>query len=126
MVVASGQPDPGFDGFNVVLIQWYDEKGAIGWHADDEDCLVRGPDGKVLPIVSISLGASAVFKIRPKETPEGQKRRESSHLLLEGEDVLVMWPGAQEEFEHSIRKGDIKGERICLTFRCQTDCKAET
>jgi len=41
--------------------------------------------------------------------------------------MLVMLPGAQEKFKHSIPKGGIQnnngGERICVTFRCQTDCK---
>ena len=101
---------------NVVLVQYYDgAKGAISWHADDEKRSMTRKDGKVLPIVSFSLGANVQFSIRPKEG----KPRKTEKVILRHGDVLVMEYGAQELYEHAIMKGAISGERMSLTFRRQ-------
>lgn len=101
---------------NVVLVHLYKpRKGSISWHADDEQGMVR-EDGKVLPITSFSLGASAMFSVRRQKG----KPRKTVKMKLNDGDVLVMGTGSQEDWHHSIAKGDIgEGRRMSLTFRTQ-------
>ena len=119
--------------FNTVLAQVYGadgEDGAIAWHADDEDSILRllGPDDEmeVGPIVSVSFGATCKFSMRPT-MPEHKARRldgarrRTTNITLEDSDALVMHQGMQERYEHCIKKRYIdEGIRISSTFRAQT------
>jgi len=101
---------------NVVLLQCYEgSDGSISWHADDEKGAMTRKDGKVLPIVSFSLGADVQFSVRPKQG----KPRKTEKVVLRHGDVLVMEHGAQELYEHAIFKGAMSGKRVSLTFRRQ-------
>ena len=112
--------------FNTVVAQVYEgKKGAIAFHADDENVLKRvmSPEGKeeVATIVSVSFGASCKFSVRPIEAQGNAKRRKTNKKVLNDGDVLVMNQGFQEKYHHGIQKGDIMEgkKRICLTFREQ-------
>ncbi|KZN58969.1 alpha-ketoglutarate-dependent dioxygenase AlkB family protein [Pseudoalteromonas luteoviolacea] len=97
-----GQP------FNALLLNWYrNGQDTMGWHSDDEQEL-----GKEPMIVSVSLGASRLFKIRDKAT------RETYSILLETGSFLVMSGRSQLDFEHSLPKqAKVSQGRINLTFR---------
>jgi len=99
--------------FNQVLINWYNN-GAdyIGPHSDDERQLVAGS-----PILSLSLGATRIFRIQPKPAT-GQRR----DIALTDRSYLVMKSPMQSLYKHSIVKvgGDRGlqiGRRINVTFR---------
>lgn len=80
----------------------------IDWHADDEDWI--GPW-----IGSLSFGGSAVMRFRRKQRIKGER---SLAITLHDGDLLVMPPGTQEKWEHSIpRTTQHRGQRINLTFR---------
>jgi alkylated DNA repair dioxygenase AlkB len=99
--------------FNQVLINWYQNGNHyIGKHSDDERPLV--PQA---PILSISLGAERVFRIRDKETQEIV-----NDITMTDGMVLVMGGMHQREFLHEVpkisgAKGDRVGRRINITFR---------
>jgi alkylated DNA repair dioxygenase AlkB len=81
---------------------------SVAWHSDDE--LIICPDKA---IVSVSLGASRKFAIRPR----GSTKTAYSRTLSHG-DVIVMPPGMQQKWEHCIPKTKkVKGVRINLTLR---------
>jgi alkylated DNA repair dioxygenase AlkB len=94
--------------FNSVLVNAYrDGSDSMGWHADNE------PELGVKPLVaSISLGARRRFLLRTK------KQSGSRELWLEPGSLLIMKPGCQEHFQHSLPKTrSAVGLRINLTFR---------
>ncbi|MBQ4813580.1 alpha-ketoglutarate-dependent dioxygenase AlkB [Pseudoalteromonas luteoviolacea] len=94
--------------FNALLLNWYrDGQDTMGWHSDDERELGNEP-----MIVSVSLGASRLFKIRDKVT------RETYSILLETGSFLMMSGRSQHDFEHSLPKqAKVSQGRINLTFR---------
>ncbi|KZN46829.1 alpha-ketoglutarate-dependent dioxygenase AlkB family protein [Pseudoalteromonas luteoviolacea] len=94
--------------FNALLLNWYrNGQDTMGWHSDDEQELGHEP-----MIVSVSLGASRLFKIRNKVT------RETNSILLETGSFLVMSGRSQNDFEHSLPKqAKVSQGRINLTFR---------
>ena len=89
------------------------------------------------PIVSVSLGASRQFVIRPKESTNNGGRFVNHDIVLDGEtrkyghtkgdaykmeliggDVIYMLPGCQQKHKHSlIKTAKTVGPRINLTFR---------
>ena len=103
--------------FNQILLNWY-ENGHhyIGAHSDDERQLYPHS-----PIISISLGATRLFRIRKKI--KGSKERPIiKNIPLINRKVLIMGGKMQEDFTHEIvkvggKKGERIGRRINITFR---------
>lgn len=94
--------------FNCVLANLYqDGNDKVGWHSDDEKDMSQEHS-----IASLSFGASRDFLLRDKETKQITK------ITLNNGDLLIMLPGCQEKYQHSIpvRKG-VKEQRLNLTFR---------
>lgn len=80
----------------------------IGWHADDEPCIDQS-----YPIVSVSFGATRDFKIRKKAD-----HKEVYKLPLADCDVLVMQPGMQGGYQHSLpKRAKVDCPRINITVR---------
>ena len=95
--------------FNGALVNLYrDGRDSMGWHADDEPEL--GPD----PIIaSVVFGTTRRFVFRNKSN----KTQKLEVPLTDG-DVLVMGPGTQTNWLHSVPKSTKPvGPRINLTFR---------
>lgn len=92
--------------FNSCLAVLYrDGSDSVAWHADDETDM--GP-----VVVSMSFGSTRRFSVRCNAT------REVTDFDLAHGDLLVMRAGAQEHFEHCIRKtAKPVGPRVSLTFR---------
>lgn len=97
----------GFE-FNVCLINKYrDGNDYVAWHSDDEISL--GPEPC---IVSISIGETRNFKLKSKID------NTITSLNLNHGDMLVMLPGVQENYYHTLVKSKrVKGTRYSLTFR---------
>ncbi len=95
--------------FNGCLINLYrNGKDCMGWHSDNEPELDLNK-----PIASLSLGAPRdfLFKHRTKNLKD--------LLKLNSGDLLLMHPGCQKEWIHSLpRRRKIVSPRINLTFRC--------
>ena len=93
-----------------VNLNRYAGKGSrIPWHCDNE--LLFGSPYEPKVIVSISLGHSALFKLRrraPENTP--------SQIRLDHGDLLVMDGLTQLAYEHSTAS-ELEGPRVNLTFR---------
>ena len=97
--------------FNSVLLNKYrDGNDKVSWHSDDE------PELGLTPwIASVSLGATRMFKLRPKPHRKGNK---STSLELAAGSVLVMAGTTQQCWEHELaRTAKPVGPRINLTFR---------
>lgn len=98
--------------FNQVFINWYENGHQyIGAHSDNESQLKKDSE-----IISVSFGATRLFRIRDKE-----KKIVHSIKLRHG-DVVIMKPGMQSLFTHEIVK--VSGKvglkidwRINVTFR---------
>ncbi len=95
--------------FNGCLLNLYrhgDDR--MGWHADDEPEIDQRA-----PIASLSLGATRDFQLRHRSTPQ----RRMSLALADG-DLLVMHPGCQSRWMHSVpKRRKVQTTRINLTFR---------
>ena len=104
-LVASALPDWEPNG---LLANWYrDGSDSISWHADDEPALGHRPT-----VVSISLGATRTFVLRPRAT--GPR----TPIELGHGDLLIMGGHTQREYLHSIAKvGRPTDSRVSLTFR---------
>lgn len=87
-----------------IVINWYDSGDEhIGWHADDEPCI-----DQTYAITSVSFGATRDFKIRDKKDSKS-----TYTITLRNSDVLIMYPGMQSKYKHSLPK------RKCVDkFRC--------
>ena len=81
----------------------------IPWHCDNERLFGSPFEPKV--IVSMSLGHSALFKLR-RRTPENTP----SQIRLDHGDLLVMDGLTQFEYVHSTAS-ELEGPRVNLTFR---------
>lgn len=94
--------------FNSVLVNLYrDGQDYVGWHADDERELGESP-----LIASLTLGATRTFAWQHKDS------REEGSIVLESGTLLVMRPGFQHHWYHSIpRDASVREARINLTFR---------
>jgi alkylated DNA repair dioxygenase AlkB len=95
--------------FNGCLLNWYrhgDDR--MGWHADDEPEIDQRA-----PIASLSLGATRDFQLRHRKTAH----LKMSLPLADG-DLLVMHPGCQSRWMHSVpQRRKVQSTRINLTFR---------
>lgn len=94
--------------FNSVLVNYYrNGEDHVGWHADDEPELSESPC-----IASVSFGTDRVFSFRHKQT------QETDTLILPTGSLLIMQPGFQSDWFHSIPADPkIDHARINLTFR---------
>lgn len=102
---------------NSCNLNLYEDGGqSVGWHSDDED-LFQGlvQDCR---IISLSLGESRRFQLRPS-TLVGRDDEGSVHtVVLESGDLCTMEGEMQRHYEHSVPKsGDVSGPRINLTWR---------
>jgi len=95
--------------FQVAIGNLYrDGSDSIGYHADDQPSMGHRP-----AIASISLGATRTFRVKSKEVGS----RSVAYSLGHG-DLLIMHPGCQDSFVHSIPKTkQLCGTRINWTFR---------
>ena len=85
---------------------YMDGQDTIGWHADDDNWI--GPW-----IASASFGTARRFVMRRKD----DRKFKHEYELGQG-DVLVMPPGTQQAWEHTVpRQKRVTGARINLTFR---------
>lgn len=96
--------------FNGCLLNLYrNGDDRMGWHADDEPEI-----DQQCPIASLSLGGSRDFVLRERTA---LKRKVS--LQLSDGDLLVMHPGCQQRWMHSLpTRRRVLSTRINLTFRC--------
>ncbi|MGY6274347.1 alpha-ketoglutarate-dependent dioxygenase AlkB family protein [Methylomonas sp. MgM2] len=94
--------------FNSVLVNYYrNGEDYVGWHADDEPELGSSPC-----IASVSFGAARTFRIRSKHG------NESESLVLPAGSLLLMRPGFQRHWQHSVPADNTTtAARINLTFR---------
>jgi alkylated DNA repair dioxygenase AlkB len=95
--------------FQVALGNFYRHgQDSNGYHADDEPELGHRP-----AIASISLGATRTFRLKRKG-----KHQTSVGIELTHGSLLLMLPGCQEEWVHTIPKTKKEvGPRINWTFR---------
>lgn len=84
-----------------------DGRDCLGWHADDERELGTAP-----VIASVSLGATRIFRVRPR-----RGGRSVGQPLGHG-SLLLMWGASQERYKHCVpRTARDVGERLNLSFR---------
>lgn len=100
--------------YNYVLInQYQDGRQYIGWHSDDESSLT--PD---MPIVSVSLGATRDFQLRPVKHYQEILGKETITVPLREGDILIMGGTTQKYYAHSVPKRlRVKEPRLNYTFR---------
>lgn len=90
---------------NSCLVGWYDDgRNDVEWHADDEPEL-QGC------IVSVSLGATRTFQIRPSSGGD------PIDVPLHHGSVLVMTVESQRAWHHAVPPEPATGPRMNLTFR---------
>ena len=96
------------DQYNSCLLNLYQSGNeGMGWHSDDEKSLDRKSS-----IASVSFGAIREFRFKHKVT--GVK----AAVQLDHGSLLVMRPGAQTHWLHSLPKtAKVGSPRINLTFR---------
>lgn len=104
-------PDPP----QACLVNWYDEKAGLGMHIDADE------DARDAPVVSISLGDDALFRLGGP-TPKGP----TQSFRLGSGDVVVLG-GASRRFRHGVDRiypgtstllpEDWRPGRINLTLR---------
>jgi hypothetical protein len=99
---------PGWQPNGLIANLYRDGRDGVDWHADDEAALGFEP-----VVVSVSLGATRLFKLR-----RGKKGRSLAKVKLAHGDLLVMGGACQVQLQHSIAKVvPVTGPRISLTFR---------
>lgn len=91
----------------------YYESGnqSVSWHSDDRPMFdAKNRDSLV---ISLSLGATRTFELRPKDDPF-----EETAVELEDGDLLVMEGLCQKHYRHRVPIDEkVKGARINLTWR---------
>jgi alpha-ketoglutarate-dependent dioxygenase alkB family protein 2 len=94
---------------NFVLINWYrNGNDKLGPHKDDERDLTKG-----MPIISFTLGQRRRFVFHTSNP-----LRKVGEIVLKNGTVLVMNPGTQKHYKHSIPEMKAAtGPRWSLTFR---------
>ena len=104
--------------FNGCLLNLYRHgNDRMGWHADDEPEI-----DQCAPIASLSLGATRDFQLRHRTRPQHR-----ISLPLADGDLLVMDPGCQNHWMHSVpQRRKIQTQRINLTFRRFQNCDLST
>jgi alkylated DNA repair dioxygenase AlkB len=97
--------------FNHVLMNRYrDGQDYMGWHSDDEPELGPNP-----PILSVSLGATRRFLLKPK--PALAETRRLEWRMTDGA-LLFMAGSTQHHYVHSVpRERSVASTRLNLTFR---------
>lgn len=97
--------------FAYCLLHVYrDGSDSIGYHKDAEAMNTA--------VVSVSLGATRQFKIRPQSQPEQQATKPAQTFFLKSGDLIHMLPGCQRLYEHCLApEPGLKEPRINLTFR---------
>lgn len=102
---------------NCCNLNLYDDGGqSVGWHSDDED-LFQGlvQDCR---IISLSLGESRRFQLRPSTLVGREDDGSTFTLVLENGELCTMEGEMQRHYEHSVPKsGGVSGPRINLTWR---------
>ncbi|XP_025890517.1 alpha-ketoglutarate-dependent dioxygenase alkB homolog 3 [Nothoprocta perdicaria] len=103
--------------FNSLLCNLYrSERDGVEWHSDDEPALGRNP-----VIASLSLGASRVFEMRKKPSPEENEDYtyvERLRIPLDHGTLLMMEGATQADWQHRVPKEyHSRDARINLTFR---------
>ncbi len=94
---------------NGVLLNWYDaaHEHYIGKHRDSTIDMIDGT-----PIVTVSLGASRTFRLRP------WKKKGTCDLLAEHGTVFVMPFETNRAWTHEVPHfASDRGRRISITFR---------
>lgn len=93
---------------NSCLINYYEDgRSKMGFHADEIDNLASGTE-----IIIISLGVERKLSFRSKA--DYSQRRQ--YLLPHG-SLLSMSQRTQEFWSHAIKRANVLGGRISLTFR---------
>ena len=96
--------------FDACFINLYEnEKGNLGWHADDSPSIDANK-----PVVILSIGEPRTLWVRPYKAPENV----TTHLLHTG-SLFVMDAGMQQTHQHCVQKEEAtpKGPRLSLVFR---------
>ena len=93
----------------VNLNRYAGDGSCIPWHCDNERLFGSPFEPKV--IVSMSLGHSALFKLRRRAS-----KNSPSQIRLDHGDLLVMDGLTQLEYEHSTAS-ELEGPRVNLTYR---------
>ena len=97
--------------FEACFINYYEnEKGNLGWHADDSPSI-----DSTRPVVILSIGVPRTLWFRPFAVPENLESK-----LLESGSLLVMEAGMQQTHQHCVQKEEDRGElgpRLSLVFR---------
>ena len=92
-------------------LNYYGGPGScVRWHSDDEAQI--GGRGESKLIVSVSIGFSALFRWKPRPSPDC----EADSTWLHHGDLLVMDGRCQDEYLHSTDPR-LDGERVNITFR---------
>jgi alkylated DNA repair dioxygenase AlkB len=108
--------------FNAAVLNLYvGDRSSVAWHSDDEPECTRDSEGRVKTIVSLSLGESRVFQLRPKFPSQVRRSSDIVSIQLEDGDVLLMLPGCQEAFEHRVPKKS--GARASKSRRLEFDTR---
>ena len=107
----------GFGVFDQVLVNWY---------ANGHDCIHRHADSERQlrpnsPIVSVSLGATRIFRIRRKHGGRGIPAIVKDVQAVD-HSYLIMGGAFQSHYTHEVpkiagRKGESVGRRVNVTFR---------
>lgn len=107
------QINPKHPKINACLCNRYpDGDSYIGWHSDSESDL--RPESF---IISISLGATRDFVFQHKKT------KEKITLPLKSGSIVLMGPGCQENWKHTVpKRKKVKDPRINLTYRSVYFC----
>lgn len=88
-----------------------DGSQAVGWHSDDESLFLATRQDAL--IISLSLGATRIFELYPRDEPDNITRLPLSHG-----DLCTMEGLMQKHYFHRIAKErHVQGARINLTWR---------
>ena len=86
------------------------EGSCVRWHRDDE--ALFGEQGESKLIVSVSIGYSALFRWKPRSSPDSV----ADSCWLHHGDLLVMDGRCQDEYLHCTDPR-LDGERVNITYR---------
>lgn len=99
---------------NCCNLNLYEDGGmSVGWHADDEELFQGRTDD--CPILSMSLGQTRTFELRPNELREGE--RANYRVELRSGDLLTMEGLVQKHYQHRVPRERCTKPRINLTWR---------
>jgi alkylated DNA repair dioxygenase AlkB len=101
-----------------LLVNKYSKKtDSVSEHQDDEPSLGKNPT-----ILSLSIGQTRKFLIRPTKKP-GIRRKASDNTtwILKSGDLVVLAGDVQDFYTHELRKGKVDGVRYNLTYRPYVD-----